>query len=60
MLTSPKISRGILLYSESVRDGDHTYKVFVVIAFVDQILWRPTWPDLGHCFHWAAISGDYC
>ena len=24
MLTSPKISRGILLYSESVRDGDHT------------------------------------
>ena len=33
---------------------------FVVIAFVDQILWRPTWPDLGHCFHWAAISGDYC
>ena len=23
MLTSPKISRGILLYSESVRDGDY-------------------------------------
>ena len=27
MLTSPKISRGIFLYSESVRDGDRTYKV---------------------------------
>ena len=57
MLTPPKISRGILLYSESIRDGD--LQSFVVIAFVEQILWRPTWPDLGHFFHWAAISGDY-